>query len=72
MRRDKKNKRVRQRIGEHERERESVGERFYRSDYFEETAVIHTPCEQLMSVIHQQGAVIGHLRGNIMLTALSF
>lgn len=54
-----------------ERQREgvqSVGERFYRSYYFEKTVVIYTPSEQLMSVIHQQDAFMRHCRGNIMLT----
>lgn len=46
-------------------------ERFYRSYYFEETAVICTPPEQLMSVIHQRDAFMRRCRGNIMQTALS-
>lgn len=49
-----------------------MGEKFYRSYYFEETAVIYTPSEQLMSVIHQQDAFMRHCRGNIMLTGWLF
>ena len=64
--RDKDEKREGER--ERERETESVGERFYRSYYFEETAVTYTHSEQLMSVIRQQDAFMRHCRGNIMLT----
>lgn len=46
-------------------------ERFYGSYYFEETALICTPPEQLMSVIHQWDAFMRLCRGNIMPTALS-
>lgn len=46
-------------------------ERFYHSYYFEETALICTPPEQLMSVIHQRDAFMRRCRGNIMPTALS-
>lgn len=46
-------------------------ERFYHSYYFEETALICTPPEQLMSIIHQRDAFMRRCRGNIMPTALS-
>lgn len=71
--REKQARRDNDEKSEGERETECVvcgggGERFYRSYYFEETAVIYTPSEQLMSVIHQQDAYMRHCRGNIMLT----
>lgn len=71
--RDKKRKGEKERGEDAGGERQRVcGERFYHSYYFEETALIHTPCEQLTSVIHQQDAFMRWCRGNIMLTALSF